>query len=100
MCHAHLGQWGEVEGCVGRLKALYTENRPSFAGLPSELLYGHAGFLYALLFVAAFVPSAVEEALVDEVGGAWHCFAGHMTVATIVRCHIIFLKATISLRVW
>ena len=36
--------------------------------LPSELLYGRVGFLYALLFVKKHCPGAVKEELLVQVG--------------------------------
>ena len=65
--HAHLGNMEDASTCVTRLKELYLKNKPSFAKLPSELLFGHAGYLYALLFVNCYLPSAVENSLIEEV---------------------------------
>ena len=65
--HAHLGNMEDASTCVTRLKELYVKNKPSFAKLPSELLFGHAGYLYALLFVNCYLPSAVENSLIEEV---------------------------------
>ncbi|XP_065897312.1 glutathione S-transferase LANCL1-like [Dysidea avara] len=35
--------------------------------MPSELLYGHVGYLYALLFVNKYIPGAVEESMIREL---------------------------------
>ena len=69
--HAHLGNMEDASTCVTRLKELYVKNKPSFAKLPSELLFGHAGYLYALLFVNCYLPSAVENSLIEEVCAAF-----------------------------
>lgn len=37
--------------------------------LPSEYLYGRAGYIYALLFVNKFIrPAPVDERLIRQVG--------------------------------
>lgn len=65
--HAHLGNMEDANTCVTRLKDIYVKNKPLFTKLPSELLFGHAGYLYALLFVNCHLPSAVEDSLIEEV---------------------------------
>lgn len=46
--------------------------------LPSELLFGRVGYLYALLFVKKHCPGAIKEELLVQVrgrggGGLLHC---------------------------
>jgi len=65
--HAHLGNMKDARACIVQLKDLYVKNKQSFAALPSELLFGHAGYLYALLFVNCHAPGAVEDTLIEEV---------------------------------
>ena len=50
-----------------QLKQLYTEDRARLSQLPSELLYGHVGYLYCLLFVNAYLPGAISDDLLQEV---------------------------------
>lgn len=57
----------DARACIVQLKDLYVKNKQSFAALPSELLFGHAGYLYALLFVNCHAPGAVEDTLIEEV---------------------------------
>lgn len=66
--YSHLGQEHKAGELVQRLKDLFLEHKVAFRDLPSELLYGHAGYLYALLFANSHLPGAVEEKLIDEVG--------------------------------
>ena len=47
---------------------MYSENKREFERLPSELLYGQTGYLYALLFVSSFIPGSIDIALIEEVG--------------------------------
>lgn len=62
-----LGENTRANECVKKLKQLYTEHRSSFTQLPSELLYGHCGYLYGLLFVRAHLPELVEDSLIAEI---------------------------------
>lgn len=39
---------------------------PDSPDLPQELLYGRAGYLYALLFVGSLVPGALDERLIEQ----------------------------------
>lgn len=63
-----LGQDTDSLQCIRRLVSMYSENKKEFETLPSELLYGQAGYLYALLFVSSFIPGSVELSLLEEVG--------------------------------
>lgn len=62
-----LGDSAKANECVEKLKSLYTEHKPSFAKLPSEVLFGHCGYLYGLLFVRVHQPRLVEDDLIAEV---------------------------------
>ena len=62
-----LGDNDKAAECVGKLKQLFIEQKSSFAKLPSELLFGHSGYLYALLFIRAHLPKLVEDSLIVEV---------------------------------
>ena len=43
------------------------------SSLPDELLYGRAGYLYALLFIRRYLgQDAVEQKLIDKVRSNWH----------------------------
>jgi hypothetical protein len=55
---------GKSQDCVSRLKDLV--HSPSSSDLPYEVLYGHAGYLYALLYVGDLVPGELDEALVEQ----------------------------------
>lgn len=63
-----LGQDTDSLQCIRRLVSMYSENKKEFETLPSELLYGQAGYLYALLFVSSFIPGSVQLSLLEEVG--------------------------------
>ena len=52
---------------IQQLKSLYTDNKAVFKEQPSELLYGHSGYLYALLLVNAYIPEAIDSTLINEV---------------------------------
>ena len=56
-----------------QLKELYTGHKESLAQLPSELLYGHVGYLYCLLFVNAYLPGAIDKSLLEEVSRLTLC---------------------------
>lgn len=92
VCHAHLGQWGEVERCVQVLKELYTKHKSSFVSLPSELLTGHAGYLYALLFVNSHLPTAVEEELIAEVSCCSVLFTGKHSLCAVVVVSLFYCE--------
>lgn len=62
-----LDQTAERNLCTDKLCSLYMENRKDFEELPSELLYGQAGYLYALLFVNYHIPDAIKIPLIEEV---------------------------------
>ena len=55
------------QDCLHDLKQLYTNSKSAFSSLPSELLFGHAGYVYALLYVNSHIPGAIEEGLLAEV---------------------------------
>ena len=59
------------QSLLQQLKELYASNKSRFSQLPSELLYGHVGYLYCLLFVNAYLPGAVSQGLLQEVRS--HC---------------------------
>ena len=65
--HSQLGNSDKAAECVTRLQQLFTDQKSSFTKLPSELLFGHSGYLYALLLVKANVPKLVDDSLVGEV---------------------------------
>ena len=50
-----------------KLCELYQQHKTSFASLPSELLVGHAGYLYALFYLDCHIGGAVDQALISEV---------------------------------
>ena len=51
---------------ITKLKELFV-NVKADPSMPSEMLYGHVGYLYALLFVNKFIPGSVEESIISEV---------------------------------
>ena len=59
--------WFTVQGLLDQLKEIYASDRKGFSQMPSELLYGHVGYLYCLLFVNAYLPGAFSQELLDEV---------------------------------
>ena len=61
-----LGQADRVTKMITKLKELFAIVKAD-PSMPSEMLYGHVGYLYALLFVNKFIPGAVEESLITEV---------------------------------
>ena len=65
--YSELGERDKATDCVQKLKQLYTEHKSSFAKLPSELLVGQCGYLYALLLVRVHLPELVEDDLLAEV---------------------------------
>lgn len=59
---------------IKQLKDLYLNHKSDFkADSSSELLYGHVGYLYALLFVNCYIPGAVEEDLIGEASSKYCC---------------------------
>lgn len=67
VCYALVGKEEESRCMVDRLRGLFLENRHLFLRDPSELLCGHGGYLYCLLYVCQFLPGSVEAKLVNEV---------------------------------
>ena len=63
---SQLGQDDKAKKMVMDLKNLFPIIKAD-QSMPSELLYGHVGYLYALLFVNKFIPGAVEESMIREV---------------------------------
>lgn len=61
-----LGQDDKVRKMIRKLKELFA-NVKADPSMPSELLYGHVGYLYALLFVNKFIPGSIEESIISEV---------------------------------
>ena len=59
----YTGDPSKCRDCVSKLKGL---SPGSDSELPYELLYGRAGYLYALLFVGALVPGALDEGLISN----------------------------------
>ena len=62
-----LGKREEANGYIQQLRSLYLEHKRSFPSMPSELLYGHVGYLYSLLYVNGHIPGVVEESVIAEV---------------------------------
>ena len=67
LVYSQLGDDAKAGECVSKLQQLFTEQKSAFAKLPSELLYGHCGYLYALLLVRAHLPKLVDDSLIAEV---------------------------------
>lgn len=65
--YSKLGQDAKAKECVDTLCQLYTEHKSSFAKLPSELLTGHCGYLYGLLYVKSYLPRLVDDDVIAEV---------------------------------
>ena len=55
------------QALVSQLEELYTRDKKAFSLLPSEMLYGHTGYLYAVLFVNSYIPGAIGDEIVEEV---------------------------------
>lgn len=68
VCYHKLSRSSESLQCIRRLCSMYSEDKREFERLPSELLYGQTGYLYALLFVSSFIPGSIEIGLMEEVG--------------------------------
>jgi hypothetical protein len=62
-----LEQTAERDQCAVRLCDMFKTNVNDFKSCPSELLYGHCGYLYALLFVNAFIPGLIDCNLIEEI---------------------------------
>lgn len=62
-----LDQKIESQSCIEKLCDLFRSNKVQFRELPSELLYGHAGYLYALLFVNSYIPGSIDLLVIEEV---------------------------------
>jgi len=69
---SQLGKDDKAKKMVMDLKNLFPIIKAD-GSMPSELLYGHVGYLYALLFVNKFIPGAVEESMIREVWCACVC---------------------------
>ena len=84
VCYALLGKEEERKLMVARLQRLFLEERQQLVLTEdsSELLYGHGGYLYCLLFVAKFSPSAISDQLINEV-----CRVGDQHAC---GCHSVF----------
>ena len=65
--HAHLGNATSANLCIKALKEVVTVARSTFVPRPSELLFGHSGYLFALLFVNAYLPGTIEKELIKDV---------------------------------
>ena len=63
----HLDRKSEGLNCLEKLKTLYRADKEKFKSIPCELLYGCAGYLFALLFVGAHIKDSIEPDLIDEV---------------------------------
>jgi hypothetical protein len=62
-----LEQTAERDQCAVKLCDMFKTNVNDFKSCPSELLYGHCGYLYALLFVNAFIPGLIDCNLIEEI---------------------------------
>ena len=67
LVYSQLGDNGKAGDCVSKLLQLFTEQKSAFAKLPSELLFGHSGYLYSLLLVRAHLPKLVNDSIIAEV---------------------------------
>ena len=65
--YSKLKESAKAKECVDTLCQLYTEHKSSFVKLPSELLVGQCGYLYALLFVKAYLPQLIQDDIIAEV---------------------------------
>lgn len=65
--HKLLDEPAKSDPYIHQLQCLYTDNRAGFRELPSELLYGHSGYLYALLLVNTHMPGVIDQTLISEV---------------------------------
>ena len=64
--HHKLGHADRATKMITKLKELFAIVKAD-PSMPSEMLYGHVGYLYALLFVNKFIPGSVEESVITEV---------------------------------
>ena len=95
--HHYLKNAKESRGCTEELKRLYLEHKSVFSQLPSELLYGHVGYLYSLLFVNCHVPSAVNETILTEVSILKAYMHTHTHTHTHAHMHVLFLTTCSAL---
>lgn len=66
--HHREGDDDMANDCIARIKRMKEEILNPASGLPDEMLYGRAGYLYSLLLVQREVsPSAVDDSLVRGV---------------------------------
>ncbi|TNM96150.1 hypothetical protein fugu_015811 [Takifugu bimaculatus] len=65
--HHKLGNEAESRDCLSRLLQLQRAVLSPDSDVPDELLYGRAGFLYALLYVNRELGGAVDQATVAKV---------------------------------
>ena len=65
--YSKLGDGSKSKLYLEQLIQLYTEQKPTFIQSASELLTGHIGYLYSLLFVNAYVPQTVDDWLLSEI---------------------------------
>lgn len=49
---------------MAKLKGPFPDR--TLSDMPYEVLYGHAGYLYALLFVGSLVPGGLDENLIER----------------------------------
>lgn len=66
--HHHLKNQTESQDCISKLLQLQRSVLSPDSDVPDELLYGRAGYLYALLYVnREIAPDAVDEATIAKV---------------------------------
>uniref|UniRef100_A0A8C9WIM0 LanC-like protein 2 n=1 Tax=Scleropages formosus TaxID=113540 RepID=A0A8C9WIM0_SCLFO len=69
--HHKLKNQAESQECLTRLLQLQRSVVSSDSDIPDELLYGRAGYLYALLYVNKEIgPNTVDDAVIAKVVGA------------------------------
>ena len=92
-----LGQVDRSKKMITKLKELFV-NVKADPSMPSELLYGHVGYLYALLFVNKFIPGSVEESIISEVRLAYiyNIYNINQCLYTLVCCYVRQKAACIS----
>lgn len=57
-----------MERLIEKLVRMKQEAVDADSGLPSEYLYGRAGYLYSLLFVNKYIqPEPIDQALIRNV---------------------------------
>ena len=62
-----LNQDAVVQDLLKRLKDMFVGHKSEFRAAPSELLYGHVGYLYSLLYINIYIPGAMEDEIINEV---------------------------------